>query len=655
MSNRPSPQIFVSYSHHDAGWRQQLFADDVPTTLGLAQVWTDTRIRAGDAWQSEIDQRLQSSAVAVLLVSKNFLASKFINDREYPQILKRAATGRLRVVWIPVGISLEALQTQRADLVALQCATGLGGMLPDTPQGCPAATLQALSRQVHDELRLALDHHGADLARLVEGRYEVQHRIGEGNLASVYQARDPVLNRLVAIKVLKDPAQRLPFMNDVTDAVRASEEPNFINIYDAAREQSTAYCVMQLVRGRSLQAVLQELRGLRSAGERGSAMSVQTLRQVFVRLVAAMARAHAKGIVYGNLKPSNIMLDEDNEPFILPIGRRRDRLREFKSVQALVGRLASARKQGRAPAEADQEDLAYLVPDQFSEQFEAVNPRLTDQYMLGLLAYEMATGERPLRVADPAALLTLGRAAFAELPSIALVRPLCPERIVKLVARMAAIDAGQRHARLDDVLAEADLHDDLGLVIARDSYRRCAQNPAFDSAFFKHFYADFLARCPDAAPAFQRFGGVDWQRQHSMLKQAVLLLFAFAKQQDANVEPNLLSRIAATHAAIPPRFYAPFLESLVVTVCGNPDGGLAPFDDECRQPEQRQQLAVYWRQALAPGVRYLRDRAELARDAADAVAAADAAGAAGAALAGSLAATAPSPPISLRPSARAAR
>ena len=621
MSNRPTPQIFVSYSHHDSGWRQQLFADDVPTTLGLAQVWTDTRIRAGDAWQSEIDQRLQSSAVAVLLVSKNFLASKFINDREYPQILKRAATGRLRVVWIPVGISIEDLQTQRADLVALQCATGLGGMLPDTPQGCPAATLQALSRQVHDELRLALDHHGADLARLVEGRYEVQHRIGEGNLASVYQARDPVLNRLVAIKVLKDPAQRLSFMNDVTDAVRASEEPNFINIYDAAREQSTAYCVMQLVRGRSLQVVLQELRGLRSAGERGSAMSVQTLRKVFVRLVAAMARAHAKGIVYGNLKPSNILLDEHNEPFILPMGRRPDRLREFKSLQALVGRL-----QGRALSEAslaDQEDLAYLVPDQFGEQFEAVNPQLTDQYMLGLVVYEMATGERPLRLADPAALLAQGRSAFAELPSLALHWPLCPERIVKLVARMTAIEADQRFASLDEVLAEADLHDDLGLVIARDSYRRCALSPSFDTDFFKRFYADFLKRCPDAARVFQHFGAADWQRQHSMLKQAVLLLFAFARQHDANAEPNLLSRIAASHAAIKPRFYAPFLDSLVVTVCGSPDGRLAPFDDECRQPDRRQQLAACWRQALRPGIDYLRDRAEQAREAAEAAAAAE--------------------------------
>lgn len=190
---------------------------------------------------------------------------------------------------VPVGISPEDLQTQRADLAALQCATGLGEWLLETPRLCPAARLQALSRQVHDGLRVALDCHGADLARLVEGRYEVQHRIGEGNLAFIYQARDPVLNRLVAIKVLKDPAQRGPFMDDLADAVRASEEPNFINIFDAAREQSTAYCVMQQVQGRSLQSLLHELRGLRSAGERSSAMSVQTLRQVFVRLVAAMA------------------------------------------------------------------------------------------------------------------------------------------------------------------------------------------------------------------------------------------------------------------------------------------------------------------------------------------------------------------------------
>lgn len=164
------------------------------------------------------------------------------------------ATGHPRLGWIPVGISPEALQSQRADLVALQCATGLGGMLPDMPQGRPAATLQALSWQVHDELRLALDHHGADLARLVEGGYGVQHRLGGGNLASVYQAREPVPARLVAIKELKDPAQRLSFMTDVTDAVRAPEEPNFINIYGAAREQRTADGVMQQVQGRSLQA-----------------------------------------------------------------------------------------------------------------------------------------------------------------------------------------------------------------------------------------------------------------------------------------------------------------------------------------------------------------------------------------------------------------
>ena len=614
MSQRPPPQIFVSYSHHDAEWRQRLFDEHVKSTLGVAQIWTDARLRAGDQWEAEIEKRLLGSSVAVLLVSEHFLSSTFIAEREYPKIIERARAGSLRVVWIPVNITREKLIEHRAELAAMQGATGFADTLPAEPQACPSDTLQRLYLHIRDQLREAIDPHGAELARAVDGRYEIIERIGEGNLASIYRAHDPVLDRAVVIKVLKDASQRQAFMNDVADAVRTSEEPNFMNVYDAAREEATAYCVMQYVNGRSLRDLLQELRSLHTTGERSSAMPVHTLRRVFLRLVEAISRAHARGITYGNIKPSNIILDEAEEPFILPLGRRRDRLREFRSVRALTERLQASRIAGVAPAESDLEDFTYLVPDHFSEQFELVDPRLADQYMLGVLAYEMTTGCRPVLVADPAQLLQLGRAAFSDLPPIEEARPLCPQRIARLVARMASVDASRRYPRLEAVLQEPDLHDDLDLVVARDSYRRCAEQPDFDRVFFARFYEELHRRCPEVAPFFERFGPEQWSRQHRMLREAVLLLFAFAQQHDGGAEPNLLSRIADGHAMVPARFYAPFAEALVHTVCGDPATGLAAFDPACQNAEQRQLLAAYWSQALAPGIEYLRSRAELAAE-----------------------------------------
>jgi hypothetical protein len=94
-----------------------------------------------------------------------------------------------------------------------------------------------------------------------------------------------------------------------------------------------------------------------------------------------------------------------------------------------------------------------------------------------------------------------------------------------------------------------------------------------------------------------------------MLKEAVLLLFAFAQQNDGHAEPNVLSRIAGSHGAMPASLYDPFVEALVTTVCGDEATGLPPFDPECHRRESARALARYWRGALAPGIDYLKQRA----------------------------------------------
>jgi hypothetical protein len=100
-----------------------------------------------------------------------------------------------------------------------------------------------------------------------------------------------------------------------------------------------------------------------------------------------------------------------------------------------------------------------------------------------------------------------------------------------------------------------------------------------------------------------------------MLKEAVLLLFAYAQQRDGGSEPNLLSRIADSHPAVPPRMYPLFQDALVATVCGDPACGLPAFDPQCQRDEQRQLLSRYWHDALTPGIDYLRRRAEHALEA----------------------------------------
>lgn len=603
MGAAPPLQVFVSYSHHDTGWRERLFGDFVLTTAGDCLIWSDASIRAGDSWADEIERRLQGCAVAVLLTSPNFLKSQFIRERELPCILQRARAGGLRVLWFPIGLDRGAVEQHCPELAALQAAAPLDTALPGDAEAAPGTAVQGARLRLREQLQAALDPLGAELARVLSGRYELVERMREGSRATVYRATDRLLGRSVAIKVLKDRelGRRRDFMADVQRAVRLSEEPNFINLYDCGPPDSLAFCVQQLVEGPTLREKLD------AAG--GRLLPIAGLWRTFCGLARAIARAHAAGITYGNLKPGNIVLDDEGEPFILPVGRRRDAPHDERRLAALQQRAVAAAEGGPPLCTADADDLAYLVPDQFGDGVQPIDPALVDQYMLGLLGWEMVVGRRPAAVARPQTLLEAGRRAFADLPPVSRYRPLVPRRIEAMLARMTARLPRDRFDSLDAVVRELAAMRDIGLLIVNDSWRRVAGEADFESDFARRFYRLFLRLAPEAEAHFGHFDDARWAQQHRMVRDAVLLLLAFSQQRGDASEPNVLSRIAAGHREIPAWLYGPFGDALVGTVCGRPEDDVPPADPLCRGERERDALESHWHDALAPGLQWLRARA----------------------------------------------
>ncbi len=209
------------------------------------------------------------------------------------------------------------------------------------------------------------------------GRYELRGELGRGGMGVVYRAYDPTLDREVAIKSVR--------LDGVTEAERASLEerlsrearsaaqlrhPNIVQVYDFFRIEDRAYIVMEFVRGAMLEAMI-------LAGERQNIpMIVQVLRQA----ASALDAAHAEGIVHRDIKPGNMLLDEMGNVKITDFGIARRMTAGATETQAGFGTTVGT--------------LGYMAPEQI--RGEPVDGR-ADQFSLGVVAYQLFTGEMPFQ------------------------------------------------------------------------------------------------------------------------------------------------------------------------------------------------------------------------------------------------------------------
>ena len=263
------------------------------------------------------------------------------------------------------------------------------------------------------------------LTRATIGEYDMYGELGRGGMAAVYLALDLSLNRKVAIKTM------LPDLVVKTDMVERFKReaqtaaglnhPHIIQIYSVKQTQEMVYFVMKFIEGRSLESIITEQ----------GPLSIGLTQLILNQVASALAYAHRKGIVHRDVKPANIMIDEDGWAIVTDFG--------IAKVQVAQNLTATGTAIGTP---------AYMSPEQFHNK--AITGK-SDQYSLGVVAYEMLLGKKPFDGATYAEIIT--QHLFEAVPDIRQRRSDVPENVAGIVSRMLAKNPDERFADLDAAAA----------------------------------------------------------------------------------------------------------------------------------------------------------------------------------------------------------
>jgi tRNA A-37 threonylcarbamoyl transferase component Bud32 len=256
---------------------------------------------------------------------------------------------------------------------------------------------------------------------IFNNRYQILAKIGEGGLAEVYRAQDVALGRLVAVKALRqeyvvDPSFLVRFHREAQSAASLTH-PNIVAVYDFGQDLGRPYIVMEYVPGRDLRAVLQE----------GGALSVDQAVSIGLQVCAAVGYAHRSGLVHGDIKPGNILITPDGRAKVVDFGLAR-----------LLGESAM-----------DEEgELVWGTPAYFAPE-QAAGDRVvpaTDVYAIGVILYEMLTGQLPFAGTDA----EVARKHLYETPiPVDQVNPRIPSRLARILDSAMSKQPGGRFRTAD--------------------------------------------------------------------------------------------------------------------------------------------------------------------------------------------------------------
>lgn len=251
------------------------------------------------------------------------------------------------------------------------------------------------------------------------GKFILESQLGGGGMGSVYKARDKALNRTVAIKVLNS-----QFGYDLENIERFEREartlaslkhPNLMHVYDVGTEENNHYFAMEYIEGRSLKDMIED---------HSRVISSKEALRITIEIMAGLQKVHDSGIVHRDIKPANIMIENT----------------DGRAVLVDFGLSKSTSDSGLTSAGSILGTPDYISPEQI-EGFEA--GYASDIYSLGVVLYEMITGENPFT--RDSAMQTIRAHCSYTPPILRKIAPRCSRELSRIVSIMIAVDPQNRY------------------------------------------------------------------------------------------------------------------------------------------------------------------------------------------------------------------
>lgn len=257
------------------------------------------------------------------------------------------------------------------------------------------------------------------------GRYEIQSKLGQGGMATVYEAYDPTFGRNVAVKVLPreflhDPQFRSRFEREAK-TIAGLENQGVVPVYDFGEIDGQPFLVMRLMSGGSLSSRIRE-----------APLSLEDAIHIVERVGMALAAAHSKGVIHRDLKPANILFDSDGNPNIADFGIVK--LAENTSMLTGSGMVGTP---------------AYMAPEMTDKG--GLTP-LVDIYAMGVTLYQMLVGELPFNADTPMGMI--GAHLAKPVPDVLAQRSDLPDDIQYVIEKAMAKNPTERYQSMSEMVAD---------------------------------------------------------------------------------------------------------------------------------------------------------------------------------------------------------